>query len=60
MYQHFQGKTISSDKFAETLRLADILVTGCKTHRAYRALRKPLVTNCDCCSKMWEARQLLK
>ena len=39
--------------------LLRILVDGCKTHPAYRAIR-PATGRCKPCVEMWQARQKLK
>jgi hypothetical protein len=40
-------------------QLMKILVSGCKKHPAYRAIR-PATGNCEPCVKMWKAQQALK
>ena len=48
-------KVETLEKQVELLR---ILVDGCKTHPAYRAIR-PATGRCKPCVEMWQARQKL-
>ena len=45
-------------RLLEKIELLEILVTGCRIHPAYRAIR-PATGGCLPCVKMWKARQKL-
>ncbi len=44
------------ENLKKQVQLFRVLVSGCKKHPAYRAIR-PATGNCEPCVKMWEARQ---
>ena len=46
------------ESLKKQVQLLRVLVSGCKKHPAYRAIR-PATGNCEQCVKMWEARQEL-
>ncbi len=45
-------------RLLKKIELLEILVTGCRIHPAYRAIR-PATGRCSPCVKMWKARQKL-
>ena len=53
MFVECQSMDVESLK--KQVHLMRVLVTGCKKHPAYRAIR-PATGNCEPCVKMWKAR----
>lgn len=43
----------------EIIELLKLLANGCSIHPSYRAKHK-VVTYCETCNRMWDARQKLK
>jgi hypothetical protein len=43
------------ESLKKQVQLMRVLVTGCKKHPAYRAIR-PATGKCEPCVKMWKAR----
>ena len=46
------------ENLKKQVQLFRVLVSGCKKHPAYRAIR-PATGNCEPCVKMWRAQQAL-
>ena len=55
MVKFVEYQPMDVESLKKQVQLMRVLVSGCKKHPAYRAIR-PATGNCEPCVKIWKAR----